>query len=325
MKGLLKSAAAIALAAACATGAARAESFPDGKLTIIVPYSAGGATDVLARQTSDKLTKVVDQSVVVQNRAGAGGTLGSTMAAKAEPDGHTLFMGQVSSHGIAPAVYQDMQYDPLADFSPVMYIMSIPNVMVVNADFPADSFDEFMQVAKDRTIKFGSSGVGSSIHLSGEMFKSMTGLNMTHVPFRGSGEAVPALISGDVDVMFDNIPSALPHIRSGDLKALAVTTLDRADALPDVPTVAEAGGEKLSNFRAMSWFGLFTQDNVPEDRVAALHDAMKQVLANEEFQTFVKNRGGTIEGGSREEFLSFIKSELKKWDTVVESAGVKVE
>ena len=304
-------------------GPAFSRDYPIRRITIIVPYSAGGATDVLSRQVADILSRMLDQTVTVENRPGAGATLGTTQAARARPDGYTLFMGQVSSHGIAPAVYKNLQYDPVADFAPIKLMLTIPNVMVVNKESPYMTVRAFLENADGKT--FGSSGVGSSIHLSGEMFKSMTGVDMTHVPFRGSGEAVPALLSGDVDVMFDNLPSAMPHIQSGALRALAVTTPERAAALPDVPTLDELDIPALDGFSARSWFGLLAPSGADPAVIAILSEALDQVLASDEFLAFVKTRGGQGGSGTPEQFSSFIDDELAKWSKVVAAAGVSVE
>jgi tripartite-type tricarboxylate transporter receptor subunit TctC len=305
--------------------AAMAQEYPDGRITIIVPYSAGGATDILARQVADGLGQVLDETVTVENRPGAGATLGTTQAANARPDGYTLFMGQVSSHGIAPAVYANLQYDPVEDFAPIKLLISIPNVMVVNADSPYQTVEEFLEAAQSERLTFGSSGTGSSIHLSGEMFKARTGSDMTHVPFRGSGEAVPALLAGDVDVMFDNLPSAIPHIQSGALRALAVTTPERSASLEGVPTLDELDIPALDGFAARSWFGLLAPAGTDPAIVATLSEALDQVIASDAFMAFADTRGAQIEGGSPEAFAEYIAAELANWETVVDEAGVTVE
>ena len=302
-----------------------AEAFPDRRISIIVPYSAGGATDILARQVADKLGPILGQAVTVENRPGAGATLGTTQAANARPDGYTLFMGQVSSHGIAPAVYENLQYDPVADFQPLTWLMSIPNVMVVTADSPYTTVQEFIDGARERPMTFGSSGTGSSIHLSGEMFKFMTGIEMTHVPFRGSGEAVPALISGDVDVMFDNLPSAITHIQSGALRALGVTTPERSEMLPDVPAISELGVEGLEGFSATSWFALFAPAGISEEVTQTLSSAILEALEDEDLIRQITERGGVIEGGTPEDLAAHVEAELASWATVVEAAGVTVD
>lgn len=305
--------------------AAMAQGYPERRISIIVPYSAGGATDILARQVADKLGPILGQTITVENRPGAGATLGTTQAANARPDGYTLYMGQVSSHGIAPAVYENLQYDPIADFQPLTFLMSIPNVMVVNADSPYTTVQEFIDGAQDGTRTFGSSGTGSSIHLSGEMFQFMTGIEMTHVPFRGSGEAVPALISGDVDVMFDNLPSAITHIQSGALRALGVTTPGRSEMLPDVPAIAELGIEGLDGFSATSWFALFAPAGISEEITQTLSSAILEALEDEDLIRQITERGGVIEGGTPEDLAAHVEAELANWATVVEAAGVTVD
>jgi tripartite-type tricarboxylate transporter receptor subunit TctC len=304
---------------------AQADDYPSKRVTIIVPYSAGGATDILARQMAEGLSQHWDETVTVENRPGAGATLGTAQAARAQPDGHTLFLGQVSSHGIAPAVYENLQYDAQEDFEPIVWLTLIPNVMVVDADSDIATVEDFVAAAEEGGMTFGSSGTGSSIHLSGEMFRSRTGLDMTHVPYRGSGEAVPALISGNIDVMFDNLPSSMPQIQAGELRALAVTTQERDDALPDVPTLAETGIPELDGFDAASWFGLLAPAGTDPAIVAEINEAANAVLQSEQLQEYTAANGATIIGGSPEDFAAFIEDELTKWQEVVDEAGVTVE
>ena len=318
--------AAGAIATGLATSAlAQAEDYPSKRVTIIVPYSAGGATDVLARRMAEGLSGLWDETVTVENRPGAGATLGTTQAANARPDGYTLFMGQVSSHGIAPAVYKNLQYDAQADFEPVIWLTQIPNVMVVDADSEIEDVQGFLDNAAANGATFGSSGTGSSIHMSGEMFKSRTGIEMTHVPYRGSGEAVPALISGDVDVMFDNLPSSMPQIQAGELRPLAVTSAERDPSLPDVPTLAETGIDGLDGFEAASWFGLLVPAETDPAIVAKINEAANEVARSQSFQDYAATNGAAVMGGSPEEFETFIASELTKWKEIVDEAGVTVE
>ncbi len=307
------------------TAFAQAEDYPSKRVTIIVPYSAGGATDVLARRMAEGLSTLWDETVSVENRPGAGATLGTTQAARARNDGYTLFMGQVSSHGIAPAVYKNLQYDAQADFEPVIWLTRIPNVMVVDADSDIQDVQGFLDYAGANSTTFGSSGTGSSIHMSGEMFKARTGLEMTHVPYRGSGEAVPALISGDVDVMFDNLPSAMPQIKAGELRALAVTTAERDASLPDVPTLAETGIDGLDGFVAQSWFGLLAPGGTDPAIVEKINAAANEVIASDSFQEYAATSGAAVIGGTPEDFANFIGDELAKWKTIVDDAGITVE
>lgn len=326
MKTILNTIAAVGAVVAMATPAfAQEVDYPTKRVTIIVPYSAGGATDILARQLAQGLSEAWDETVTVENRPGAGATLGTTQAAKARADGYTLFMGQVSSNGIAPAVYDNLQYDAKKDFAPIVFATRIPNVMVVPSSSSANSVQEFVDLAKNESKTFGSSGTGSSIHLSGEMFNARTGLTMTHVPYRGSGEAVPALVSGNIDVMFDNLPSAMAQIKSGTIKALAVTSLERDPSLPDVPTLAESGVEGTDGFEALSWFGLMAPTGTDPDIIAKINETTNEVLQSETFQAYATNNGATVMGGTPDDFSAFINEELTKWADVVETAGVRVE
>jgi len=320
--------AAVALAAAvlapawAAPSPAAGADWPAKTVQIIVSYAPGGSTDTLARKIADELGQQVGESIIVQNYNGAGGTLGTTKAAHAPADGSVLFLGQISSHGIAPALYSKLNYDPVADFTPVVRVYSVPNVMVVPKDFPADTYAEFLEIAKTKKLRFASSGVGSSIHLSGELFKAATGLDLVHVPFRGSGEAVPALLGGNVDLMFDNAPSAIPHIRSGELKALAVTTAKRSPALPDVPTLQEVGGPDLKDFAVQAWFGIFVPGGSDAQTVAAINAQMNAVLASDGFKKFAESQAASIDGGTPEDLQQHVAAELTKWTGVVDAAGI---
>lgn len=316
--------AAFAAATTLLAGAsvANAQNYPDRRISIIVPFGAGGATDILARQLADKLGPILGQTITIDNRAGAGGTLGTTQAAKARPDGYTLFFGQVSSHGIAPALHENLQYDPVVDFQPITFLQSIPNVLVVRADTPYTTFEEFLASAREKPKTFGSAGTGTSIHLSAEMLKSMAGLEMTHVPFRGSAEAIPALMSGDVDFMFDNLPSAISHIRSGALRPLAVSTTGRSSTLPDTPSIAELNIVGLENFSATSWFGVFAPAGVSQNVVDVLSNAVQTALRDEDLVEQITSRGGIIEGGTPDDLAAHVKSELESWKPVVKAAGL---
>lgn len=300
--------------------------FPEKRLNIIVPYGAGGSTDLVARQIADGLSRHWDgATVTVENRPGAGATIGAMTAARAPADGYTLLMTQVSSHGIAPAVYANIQYDPLGDFDPVVWIESVSNVMVVPTDSPVTTVQEFFDAAKAGGMTYGSAGVGSSIHLSGAMFNDRLGTDMTHVPYKGSGEAIPALVSGNVDVMFDNLPSAISQIKSGTLRALAVTSINRDPALPDVPTLDEVGIEGLAGFEAGSWFGLMAPDGTDPEVIGAINQAVNAVIASDEFKSVAELSGAQVVGGTPDEFRAHIEAELAKWKDVAEMAGVKVE
>ena len=251
-------------------------AWPNKPVKIIVPFAPGGTTDILARAMAPELSRAFGHPFVVENRAGAGGNVGADAVAKSPADGYTLLMGTVGTHGINKALYAKMPFDSQKDFAPITLVAGVPNVMVMNAEkakaLDINNVAEFVKYARANPGKFSmaSSGNGTSIHLSGELFKSRTGIFMTHIPYRGSGPALLDLIGGSVDVMFDNLPSALPQIKAGKLKALAVTSSQRSAALPDTPTIEEAG--RLTGFDASSWFGLMAQ-NLFGSRKASWHTA----------------------------------------------------
>ncbi len=315
-------------AAAIATFAALAPAqtaFPTKPIRIVVPFPAGGATDILARAVAQKLTETTGQSVVVDNRPGAGGNIGAELVAKSPPDGYTLLMGTVGTHAINPSLYPKMPYDHVKDFAPVILVAGVPNVLVVNPSLPVNSVQELIAYGKANPgkLNFASSGAGTSIHLSGELFKTMTGVQMTHVPYKGSSPALTDLIGGQVQLMFDNLPPSLPHIKAGKLRALAVTSAQRALALPDVPTVAEAG---LPGFEASSWFGLLAPAGTPKDAIAKINGEVAKWLATPEAKEKLASQGAIVAPGlAPEDFAQHIAAETAKWQKVVKDSGAKVE
>jgi tripartite-type tricarboxylate transporter receptor subunit TctC len=307
------------------SSAASAADWPTRNISIIVSYSAGGATDILARKVAEGLTTILGKTVIVENRPGAGGTLGTTLAASSKPDGYTLFLGQVSSHGIAPNLYTTLKYDPVKSFEPIIYLESIPNILVVNKDLPVNSVDELVKYAKAHPDKlnFASSGIGSSTHLSGEMFKSQAGIQMTHIPFPGSAQAVTSVISGQTQLMFDNMPSAYQYVLSGHLKALAVTTVKRAPLAPSIPTLAEAATvTKMPNFEATSWFGLFAPAGTPKGIIERVNVAVNELLKKPALIKFMHDGGAVPAGGTPQDLAKHVASELAKWKAVIEKAGI---
>ncbi len=300
-------------------------SYPVRPVRIIVPFAAGGTTDIFARLIGEKLSQSLGQQFVIENRGGAGGNIGADAVAKAEPDGYTLVMGTVGTHAINASLYAKMPYDPLTDFAPVAYAAGVPNLMVVNPkNVKATSVQEFIAEAKASQRKFNmaSSGNGSSIHLSGELFKQITGVEMPHVPYRGSGPAINDLIGGQVDVMFDNLPSSIEHAKAGSLRALAVTSAQRSPALPDIPTLAESG---LPGFEATSWFALFAPKGTPSEITAKLSQEVRKALDTPELRKRFADLGGEIKPMSPEELMAYVRSEHEKWAKVVKAAGVKLE
>jgi tripartite-type tricarboxylate transporter receptor subunit TctC len=306
-------------------------AWPAKPVRIVVPFNAGGTTDILARAVAQELTKTLGQSFVVENRAGAGGNIGADLVAKAAPDGYTLLMGTVGTHAINKSLYAKMPYDGQKDFQPITLVAGVPNVMVVNTEKAAarkiNTVQDFIKLAKANPgkLNMASSGNGTSIHLAGELFKSMTGTYMTHFPFTGSNPALFSLLAGDMDVMFDNLPSAMPHIRSGKLKALAVTSATRSSALPDVPTVEEAGGPTLKGFEASSWFGLLAPAGTPMDIVNRIQQETARALATPAMKERLQAQGAIPSGNTPAQFAQFIDREIRKWAPVVKASGAKVD
>ncbi len=304
-------------------------AWPSRPVKIVVPFAPGGTTDILARAMAPELTKAFGQPFVVENRAGAGGNVGSDVVAKSPADGYTILMGTVGTHGINKALYAKMPYDSQKDFAPITLVAGVPNVMVMNADkakaLGINTVADFIRYAKANPAKFSmaSSGNGTSIHLAGELFKSRTGIFMTHIPYRGSGPALLDLVGGTVDVMFDNLPSALPQIKAGKLKAFAVTSAARSAAMPDLPTIEEAG--KLAGFDASSWFGLLAPAGTPPDVVSRIQQEVAKSLGTSAMKEKLLAQGAIPGGNTPEQFTSFINAEHIKWAQVVKASGAKVD
>jgi tripartite-type tricarboxylate transporter receptor subunit TctC len=308
-------------------------TWPNKPIRIVVPFSPSGTTDILARSLAPELQKALGVSVVVDNRPGAGGNIGASEVAKAAPDGYTFLMGTVGTHAINAALYPKMPFDPVKDFAPVTLVASVPNVLVVN---PAKAeqygirnvadLARFAKASPDK-LNMASSGNGTSIHLSGELFKSLSGGGMVHTPYKGSGPALIDLMGGSVDLMFDNLPSAMPHIKSGKLKALAVTTLQRSAALPDVPTVAEAGPDdgSLKTYDASSWFGLLAPAGTPAEIVNRVYQETARALASPALKERLLSQGALPGGNTPAEFARMIDDESRKWAKVVKASGAKVD
>jgi tripartite-type tricarboxylate transporter receptor subunit TctC len=312
-----------------ATSVSAQTAWPTKPVKIVVPFAPGGTTDLLARAMATELSKVFPQPFIVDNRAGAGGNLGADIVAKSPADGYTLLMGTVGTHGINKSLYSKLPYDPQKDFAPVVLVAGVPNVMVMNADLAKslniNTVPDFISYARAHPgkLNMASSGNGTSIHLSGEMFKAMTGTFMTHIPYTGSGPALMGMLSGNVDVMFDNLPTALVHIKSGKLKAFAVTSAQRSGALPDLPTLEEAG--QLKGFDASSWFGLMAPAGTPPDVVNRIQQEAAKALASPAMKEKLLAQGAIPSGMGGTEFAKFIDAEIKKWAPVVKASGAKVD
>ena len=320
----LLAAAALLPAATFAQGA-----WPTKPVRIVVPFAPGGTTDILARALAPELSKAFGQSFVVENKPGAGGNIGADLVAKAAPDGYTLLMGTVGTHGINKSLYSKMPFDPQKDFVPVTLVAGVPNVMVVNAEKAnargIHTVADFIKYAKANPgkVNMASSGNGTSIHLAGELFKSMAGVFMTHFPYTGSGPALMGMLSGDMDVMFDNLPSSMAHIKAGKLKALAVTSAVRSQALPDVPTIEEAA--KLKGFEASSWFGLLAPAGTPQDIVNRVQQETAKALATPAMKERLLAQGAIPSGNTPQQFAQLIDREIRKWAPVVKNSGAKVD
>ncbi len=303
--------------------------WPNKPVRIIVPFAAGGTTDILARAMAPELTRAFGQSFIVENRAGAGGNIGADLVAKSPPDGYTILMGTVGTHGINKALYAKMPFDSQKDFAPITLVAGVPNVMVMNADkaraLNINTVPDFVKYAKANParLSMASSGNGTSIHLAGELFKSRTGIFMTHIPYRGSGPALLDLVGGSVDVMFDNLPSALPQIKAGKLKAFAVTSSARSTAVPELPTIEEAG--KLPGFDASSWFGLLAPAGTPADIVNRIQQETSKALGSAAVKEKLLAQGAIPGGNTPEQFHTFINAEHVKWAQVVKVSGAKVD
>ena len=322
-KTWLKTAAALALLAAGTTvvGTAAAQGYPNKPIRLVVTFPPGGAPDTLARLFADKAQ--FGQTVVVDNKAGAGGNIGAEFVAKSPADGYTIVMGTVGTHSINGALYAKMPYDMVKDFAPVGHVASAPNLLVVNNDLPVKSVAELISYMKanPNKLSFGSPGIGTSVHVSGELFKTLTGTVMTHVPYKGRQFAIPDLVGGSIQVMFDNMPSALPMAREGKIRALAQTTSTRSAAAPDVPTVAET----VPGFEATTWFAMFAPAGTPKDVVARLNAEMQRVYKLPDVADKMKALGLEPWISSPEELARYQATEIVKWAKVVKDSGAKAD
>ena len=319
------------LAAMTALPAAAQGNWPNKPVRMVVPFAPGGTTDILARAMAVELTKAFGQPFVVDNRAGAGGNIGADIVAKAAPDGYTILMGTVGTHAINKWLYDKMPFDPVKDFTPISLVAGVPNVMVVNAEkargLKIANVQDFIRYAKANPgkLNMASSGNGTSIHMAGELFKAMTGAYMVHFPYRGSGPALMDMVGGNMDVMFDNLPSAMQQIKAGKLTALAVTSAQRSAALPDVPTVEQAGGPALKGFEASSWFGLLAPAGTPVEIVNRIQQEVAKAIKTKDVSDKLLAQGAIPSGNTPAEFAQHIAREHEKWAQVVKDSGAKVD
>jgi tripartite-type tricarboxylate transporter receptor subunit TctC len=309
--------------AACLTPAlpaAMAQTYPAKPITVVVPHSAGGTSDILARTVAAEAAKTLGQTIVIDNKGGANGTIAAKQVASSAPDGYTLLLATASTHGINPSLYSRISYDAVKDFTPVTLLATVPNVLVVGPNVKAGNVQEliaFIRSQGDKT-NMGSAGAGTPGHLAGEMFKSEAKLQFTHVPYKGGSPAITDLIGGQIDFMFTTIPGVLPHVKAGSLRALAVTSPERSSAMPDVPTMAESG---LPGFQAVSWHGIVAPAGTPDAVVARLNQALTGALAAPEVKQRLMEEGARASGVNTAEFGKFIQTEMAAWAKAVKDSG----
>jgi len=313
----------VVLCGAAAMVAAQIDGFPMKPVRLVIPVSPGGGTDFLGRMLAQKMSENLGQTVVVDNRAGAGGSIGSMTVARATPDGYTLLLGYTASHGINPAVSK-LPYDPAEDFSQISLIASAPNVLVVHPSIPAKTVPELITYIKARkdALRYASAGVGSAPHMSGEMFNIMAGTALIHVPYKGNGPALSDVIGGHVDMMFASLPAAISHGRAGRLRMIAVTGLRRAPQVPELPTVSESG---LKGFNTDQWYGVLAPAKTPPALVARLHKEVLAVIKSPDFVERAQSQGFDIIGSTPAEFRAHIVAEVAKWKRLVAAVGIKPE
>ncbi len=300
-----------------------AQGYPSRAVTIVVPYPPGGLIDIVARILQPRLQTELGQSVVVENRSGAGGNVGAEAVARAAPDGYTLLLANPSL-GISPHLYDKLNYKPIESFAYVGMYGTVPNVLVVHPSLPAKTVRELVAYAKQNPgkLNYASPGYGTSPQMSMEMFKAMTDTFIVHIPFRGSGPAQAAMLANETQLMFDNLPPQLPHIKSGQVRALAVTSLKRSPAMPELPTLDESG---LKGYEVTAWFGLVAPAATPREVVMKINQALNRATSEPQVRDALVSRGATIVQHSPEDFLAFIKAETAKWGPVVKRAGVRIE
>ena len=309
------------IALACGFAAHAQQGYPNRPVRVVVFVPAGGAADLLARIMGQKLGEVLGTTVVVDNRAGMGGVIGTNVVAKAAPDGYTLLQGGITTHGIGPHIYTTLPYDPLKDFAPIVLSATLPVFVIANAQVPVKSVSELIALAKAKPdMSFASPGTGSAPHMVGELFKVVTGIPSQHVPYKGSGTGAPALAAGEVPFMFDGIAGHLGFIKLGRVKALAVTSPARLAAFPDIPTMKELGYPRVDG---TVWYGLMAPAGTPKPIIAKLNAESNRVLAMQDLKDRLTNAGVDAAGGTPEEFGKFIRAESDKWGPVVKAAGVK--
>jgi len=316
--------AALFFAALVAAGSALAQPYPQKPIRIIVPFPAGGIADTFARSIGQKLNDAWSQPVVVENRAGAGGNIGAEAVAKAPPDGYTLVMGNIGTHALNVSLFQQLPFDPVRDFAPIALVLEADGLLVVPPSLPVSSVQDLIQLARSKpgSLAYGSAGMGTTSHLAGELFKSMAKVDITHVPYKGNVPALTDLLGGQIQMMFATMPTALPHVKAGKLKALASIRSARTKALPDVPTVSEAA---LRGFDANNWIGLFAPAGTPSEIVHLLNAEVVKVMNTAEMRKRVETEGATFSPMSAEQFADFVRKEVIEWGKIIRAAGITAQ
>lgn len=322
--GYFFNAAVRALACAALSAPLAAQSYPTKPIRIIVAYTPAGATDILARAIGQKMSETWGQPVIVDNRPGANGNIGTEVAARATPDGHTLVMGTAGTHGINPSLYRKLGWDAVKDFTPVSLVAMVPNILVVNNSLPVKNVKELIAYAKASPgkLNYGSPGNGSTAHLSMELFKTMTGTSLTHIPYKGSAGVLADVMGGQIALTMDNLPPYLPQVKAGKIRALAVSTAKRSPAVPDIPTVAEAG---VPGYDSGAWFGLLAPAGTPKDIVNRLAAETQRILKLPDVHERIATLGAEPVGSTPEQFAAHIKSEIAKWAKVIREANVELQ
>ncbi len=306
-----------------AAGAVQAASFPAQPVTLVVPFPPGGTTDIAARTMAQAMEKALGQSIVVDNRAGAGGNIGMAAVSRAKADGYTIGMGTIGTQSINQFLYKDMAFDPTKDFEPIALVMSTPNVIAVNAASDIKSMQDLVEAAKTRKLSYASPGVGSSVHLTGAYLEQVLNVEMLHVPFKGVANSMPALIGGQVDVLLDNLPSTLAQLKDGSkVRGIAVTSAERSPSVPDVPTVAETA---VPNFSVTAWFALYAPKGTPEEALNKLTDAARQALASKEVQERFQTLGAQAGNLFGEDLRKFEQEERERWSTLVKERNISTQ
>jgi len=322
---MFKLRAGLALAAGiCCANIAGAQTYPNRAVRMYIPFTVGSAADVIARAMEPALRERLGQTLIIDNRAGAGGNIAAELTAKSAPDGYTLFMGTIGTQAINYSLYSKLNYHPLNSFTPITRVGDSPNVLVLNPSVPAKSVKELIALAKAKpgVLNYGTSGAGTSVHLSAELFNSMAGVKTVHVAFKGASEALTALISGQTDIQFASVSSAIPMIKVGRLRGLGVTSPTRVAAIPDVPTIAEAG---LPGYAAVAWYGILGPSGIPAPIVSVLSKAGLDSLAQPDVKTRLAASGVEVNPGGPEDFRKLIEAEIPKWAAVVKASGAKAD